>query len=169
MSLLAANYKVHRRHPRAPILARAKIANEPVDIGFEIVQISEGGAFLQTADMFPISAILPLELSIPSLPAQTVQAKIIDHISQGESKIDPRFKGIGCEFIEPNKELVQGIRSHVLETKEYYKQLYYHLSLNNIGYSQFKDLLIRLHLFHIQDRHLLKIRVERDLFNMELH
>jgi len=109
-----------RKHKRvAPLLLRVEFRfQEDICRGY-VTNLSQGGAFLVTRELFPVGSNLSLRLKLPD-PAGliVIQAKVVRRRPEVSSSRGGKTPGVGVEFISLDTEAAQKIQQYLFTLLE---------------------------------------------------
>jgi diguanylate cyclase (GGDEF)-like protein len=109
-----------RRTPRAPANLGVSVTAAGAERRGILTTLSEGGAFVEGADLQPLGTLLLLAFELGDLPI-VAEARVV-HVNEREGSIAPSFpRGMGLEFTNLEGEAVEQIAHWVKETLERYR------------------------------------------------
>jgi len=125
--------KLKRQHLRAPLVNECLFIDEGTFFKGTILNISEGGGLLSDLNFYPDSKQFSLFFDLPILPdfstlpaseifsldknnfEHQIYGTLVESRRNFEAKLDDgkRIKKMGAEFIDPSKDVQEGIKKYV--------------------------------------------------------
>ncbi len=127
MLTLRAN---HRRLPRAPIRVPAKVKFGRQTQDAHVLQIGEGGLFLDLQDPLVPMTQLSVTFDLPKHGSHSSVVEVRWYIPKGSLRIALDAAGAGCRFLTVTSQTREAIAAYVKQTKQMYSQIQFALALS---------------------------------------